>query len=85
MTAVSTKAESDRGLGGDPDTELVPEAAVAVGESQMLDVQDEVDLREAPTEVATEGRAVIAWLRRSSSLASRVGRRALGVGRGRVA
>ena len=44
------------GLHEDPDTELAPETAATAGEPETLDLRDEVDLREASGEVATEGR-----------------------------
>ena len=52
------QAEPDLELGlhEDPDTEPTPETAATAGEPETLDLRDEVDLREADAEVATEGR-----------------------------
>jgi hypothetical protein len=51
-----TEPDLELGLHEDPDTEPTPETAATAGEPETLDLRDEVDLREASAEVATEGR-----------------------------
>jgi hypothetical protein len=51
-----TEPDLELALHEDLDTELAPETAATAGEPETLDLRDEVDLREASAEVATEGR-----------------------------